>query len=104
MPSFNQLSKSLGRMSDDCPCCEDQDRYYIEKFKMHDAGKCSGDCHYCEDEELYNRQIYDEDMYKGFVEQYGPKSVYNFMLVKEELLNYFEKKYLRQRILDSWKS
>lgn len=104
MPSFNQLTKALGRTSDgDCHYCEDEDRYYIEKFKMHDAGKC-GYCHYCEDEELYNRQIYDENMYKGFVEQYGPKSVYNFMLVKEQLLNYFEKKYLRQRILDSRKS
>ena len=103
MPSYNQLTKALGRKSD-MSHFEDEDRYYYEIFKMHDVGKCGGDCHYCEDEEQYNRQIYDEDMYKGFVEQYGSKSIYNFMLVKEELLVYFEKKYHRQRILDSWKS
>ena len=104
MPSYNQLTKALGRKHMSDLDETDEDRYYYEICCRHVARECDDDCHYCIDEELYNRRIYDEDMYKGFVEQYGPKSVYNFMLVKNELLVYFENKYHRQRILDSWQS
>jgi hypothetical protein len=95
MPSFNQLSKGLGRTSymSDFEDETDEDRYYYEICCKHVARECSGDCDYCVDEEL--EMIY-RYMYKGFVEQYGPRSVYDFMLVKKELFDYFEQKYYQQ--------
>jgi hypothetical protein len=93
MPSFNQLTKALGRLQSHFDDETDEDRYYYKIFKMHDAGKCGGGCHYCENEEL--EMIY-RYMYEGFFEQYGPRPVYNFMLVKKELFDYFEQKYYQQ--------
>ena len=84
-------------------CQEDIDDSYI--WRLHVAHDCRG-CDYCTDEERLdymlereeeNRQLFASYMYDGFVEQYGPESVYNFMLVKNELLDYFEQKYNQQR-------
>ena len=59
----------------------------------HDAGKCGGGCNYCIDEE--HDKIY-RYMYEGFFEQYGPMPIYDFMVVKKELFDYFEQKYYQQ--------
>ena len=89
---------------DECDFCR-EDRYDFYMWRLHVAHDCRG-CHHCTDEERLDymleseeesRQIFASHMYDGFVEQYGPESVYNFMLVKNELLNYFEQKYNQQR-------
>lgn len=71
-------------------CIEDQNDMWL--WNRHTSDECGG-CYYCTEEEHQERkyQRYHGFMYEGFVEQYGPDAVYNFILVKNELLDYFEK-------------
>lgn len=85
--------------SGDCPCCES---YHAEQQEKYEESKLEflkydeyltrlGFEENFHEEEHEEYQRYHGFMYEGFVEQYGPDAVYNFILVKNELLDYFEK-------------
>jgi hypothetical protein len=88
-----------------CHCYDSNNKNYICSFCIdnqadsrlwdrHTSKECNG-CYYCTEEELVKRN-YHGFMYERFVEQYGSKSVNNFMLVKNELLVYFQNKHYKQ--------